>query len=60
MISSITSGLSAILGWFGDVVNSLFGTSGELASLLPAVGLAVSFGIVFSGIKLIKSVIKGY
>lgn len=66
MIDAISTGLSAVLGWFGQVVKSIFApaatgtTNGVLAELLPAIGIGVALTLVFAGVNLVKSVIKGY
>lgn len=60
MIASITTGVSTAIGFVGDVVTAIFGESGELAAVLPAVGLAIGVSLVGWGIGKVKSLIKGY
>lgn len=60
MIAAITTGVTTAIGFVGDVVDAIFGTSGELAAVLPAVGLAIGVSLVGWGIGKVKSLIKGY
>lgn len=60
MIAAVTSGVAAAIGYLGDVVDAIFGTSGELAAVLPAIGLAIGVSLIGWGIGKVKSLIKGY
>lgn len=60
MIAAVTSGVTAAIGYLGDVVDAIFGTSGELAAVLPAIGLAIGVSLIGWGIGKVKSLIKGY
>ena len=60
MLASITTGVTQVIAWVGDVISSLFGTSGSWSDLLPAVGIAVGIGIVGFAIRTIKNVVWGY
>lgn len=53
LIDSITQFLSAVVGWFGTVVDALLADGGALAALWPLVGLCICFGLVRGGISLI-------
>lgn len=35
MLEHVTSGISTVIGWIGNVVTALVGQSGELAELGP-------------------------
>lgn len=60
MIQNLTAGVTAVIGWFGDVVTALFGESGSWAALAPIVGVAVGIGIAFTAVRIIKSIVVGY
>lgn len=45
---------------FGSVISAFFDSDGAFAPLLPAIGLSIGFAVCFMGVRLIKSVIKGY
>lgn len=55
MIEAATTGLTTALGWAGTVVDALVGTDGDLASLLPLIGISVGISAMMLGIKAIKS-----
>ena len=55
MIEAATTGLTTAIGWVGTVVDALIGTNGELASLLPLIGISVGISALMLGIKGIKS-----
>lgn len=60
MIAAVTAGVTAAIGYLGDVVDAIFGASGELAAVLPAIGLAIGVSLIGWGIGKVKSLIKGY
>lgn len=60
MMTSIGSGVTAVIGYAGDVVTALCGESGALAPLLPVVGMAVGIGLVGWGIRTVKSLTWGF
>lgn len=60
MIAAITTGVQSAIGYLGDVVDAIFGTSGELGAVLPAIGLAIGVSLIGWGIGKVKSLIKGY
>lgn len=55
MIEAATTGLTTAIGWVGTVVDALIGTDGELASLLPLIGISVGISALMLGFKGIKS-----
>ena len=46
MMSAIGSGITAVIGYAGEVVTALVGETGALSALLPVVGMAVGIGQV--------------
>lgn len=61
MITVIGDGVTAVIGWIGQVVSAIFDTTdGSMSALLPIIGVAVGIGIVGFGIRTIKNVVWGY
>lgn len=60
MMSAIGSGVTAVIGYAGDVVTALVGESGALAALLPVIGMAIGIGLVGWGIRTVKSITWGF
>lgn len=60
MVASITAGVTSVIGWVGNVVSAIFGESGAMSDLLPAIGIAIGIGIIGFGIRTIKNVVWGY
>lgn len=67
MLSAVSDGVTAIIGWFGQVLSALTTAAsgsdpaGALYPLLAFIGIAVGLFIVFQAVRLIKSVIStGY
>lgn len=58
-ISTIGSGITAVLGWFGDVITGFVGEEGALAPLLPFFGIAIAISLVLLVVKVIKRVAWG-
>ena len=59
-MTAIGNGVTAVIGYAGDVADALFTSGGELASLLCVVGLSVGLGIVGWGIRTVKSLTWGF
>jgi len=59
MLDAVTSGLSTVIGWVGEVVNSLTATDGALNALLPLLAIGISVSALMLGIKAVRSFIWG-
>lgn len=59
MLEAVTTGLSTVIAWVGTVVDSLVGTEGDLAALLPLFAIGVAISAVMLGIKVIRGMIWG-
>lgn len=60
MLDAVTTGVTQVIAWFGQVLTAL-NTGGSWVALLPFIGVAVGIFVVFSAVRLIKSVIStGY
>lgn len=59
MMEAITAGVTAGIGFVGDVVTAIFGASGALAALLPVIGLGIAFTCILFGVKVIRGLAFG-
>lgn len=59
MLSSVTSGISTVIGWVGTVIDSMFGASGELSELAPLLAIGISISAIMLGLKIIRGVVWG-
>lgn len=59
MLEAVTSGIGTVIGWVGTVVDSLVGTDGALAALLPLFAIGVAISAILLGIKIIRGMIWG-
>lgn len=59
MIEAITTSITAVIGWAGDVVSALVNTDGELHALLPLFAIGVAVSAVMLGVKIIKGFVWG-
>lgn len=60
IITAIQTALTGILGCVGDVVDSIFGSTGDLTNIAPFVYIALALGLVSFGFATVKRLIKGY
>lgn len=57
ILTEVGTGVTQMLGWLGDVVQSIF--SGELSALLPVFALAIAGTCVMFGVKILRSFTYG-
>lgn len=55
MLEAVTTSLTTVISWVGDVVSALVSTDGELSALLPLMAIGISISALMLGIKAIKS-----
>ena len=60
MASTITTGITTAISSIGSVISAIFETEGAWVAVLPVVGLAVGFYVCRIGVRMVKSLIKGY
>lgn len=58
-LNEVTSGLTSVIGWVGEVVSSLTATDGALKELLPLLAIGVAVSALMLGVKAIRSFIWG-
>lgn len=59
MLAAVSSAISTVITWVGDVISALTDTAGGLAPLLPLFAIGIAISAVLLGIKIIKSVVWG-
>ncbi len=59
MLEAVTSGLSTVISWVGNVVDALVNSDGALSALLPLLAIGVAVSALMLGIKAIRSFIWG-
>lgn len=67
MLDAITTGVTTVIGYVGNIVKAITGVasetdalSGAWGSLLPVIGLGIGVMFVMFAITTVKSLIKGY
>lgn len=58
LLTQIGTVLSAAIGWVGSVVSSMFGSSGQLADLVPFLAIGMGLGILGLGVKYVRSFVQ--
>lgn len=59
MLEAVSTGVTSVIGWVGDVVSAMTAEAGELAALLPLFGIGIAVSAVLLGVKVIKSIVWG-
>ncbi len=59
MLEAVTSGITTVIGWIGDVITAITSTSGDLNQLLPLFAIGIAISAILLGIKVIRSIIWG-
>lgn len=67
MLDAITTGVTTVIGYVGNIVKAITGTASESdtlagawGALLPVIGLGIGVMFVMFAITTVKSLIKGY
>ena len=60
MLAAISTGVTTIITYVGNVITAITGASGAWKDLLPVIGLGVGVMFVMFAITTVKSLIKGY
>lgn len=55
MMNAISTALTDVIGWVGEVVTALVGENGQLKDLLPLMAIGIGISALMLGIKAIKS-----
>lgn len=57
-LTEIGNVLTSAIGWVGDVVSALFGSTGALKDLLPFLAIAMGLGILHLAISYVKGFVR--
>ena len=67
MLDAITTGVTTVIGYVGNIIKAITGTASEAdavagawGSVLPVIGLGIGVMFVMFAITTVKSLIKGY
>ena len=67
MVDAITTGVTTVIGYVGNIIKAITGTvaesdavAGAWGALLPVIGLGIGVMFVMFAITTVKSLIKGY
>lgn len=67
MLAAITTGVTTVIGYVGNIIKAIAGTAAESdavagawGALLPVIGLGIGVMFVMFAITTVKSLIKGY
>lgn len=67
MLAAITTGVTTVIGYVGNIIKAITGTVSESDSVagawgatLPVIGLGIAVMFVMFAITTVKSLIKGY
>lgn len=60
MLAAITTGVTTVISFVGNVITAITGASGAWKDLLPVIGLGIGVMFVMFAITTVKSLIKGY
>lgn len=58
-MTAVSTAVTSIIGYIGEVVTALFGASGALADLLPYFAIGIACSVVLFGVKGIRSLVWG-
>lgn len=59
MLEAVSSGITTVIGWVGDVVDALVTTDGALSALLPLFAIGIAISAIMLGVKICRSIIWG-
>lgn len=59
-MSDVTTALGNVVEWFGVILDALIGTEGALNGLFPFVGIAFAMGLIYGGIRLVRTFVPGF
>lgn len=59
MLAAVTTALSEVITWCGEIITAITGEAGALKELLPLFAVGIAISVVFLGVKVIKSIVWG-
>lgn len=55
MMQAITTGVTSLITWGGQVISAVFGASGAWKDLAVLFGLGVAVSVVMVGVRIVRS-----
>lgn len=59
MLEAVTTGISSVIGWIGEVISALTTEAGGLHDLLPLFAIGISISAILLGVKIVRSIVWG-
>lgn len=59
-LDAVGSTLTSVIEWFGTIISALVATDGALSVLFPFVAIAFALGLVYGGIRLVRTFVPGF
>lgn len=59
-LDTVGSTLSSVIEWFGTIISALIGADGALNALFPFVAIGFALGLVYGGIRMVKTFVPGF
>ena len=59
MLQHVTTGITTVIGWVGDVVTAIVGANGELSELGPLFAIGISISALMLGVKVVRGIVWG-
>lgn len=55
MVAEITTALTTVISWVGNVVTAIVGTDGALHALLPLLAIGIAISALSLGVRILRS-----
>lgn len=59
MLAHVTTGITTVIGWVGEVVTAIVGEAGELKELGPLFAIGISISALMLGVKVVRGIVWG-
>lgn len=59
MLTHVTSGITTVISWIGEVLTAIVGESGTLKDLGPLFAIGISISAIMLGIKVVRGIVWG-
>lgn len=54
ILGDVSTGLTEVISWIGQVIAALMGSDGALAPIWPLVGVSIGISVLMLGIKVLR------
>lgn len=59
MLAHVTSGITTVIGWIGEVLTAIVGEAGTLKDLGPLFAIGISISAIMLGIRVVRGIVWG-